>query len=58
MPYPPNDGGAIATLNMICGLSKHFNEVDVLVMQTYKHRYDFEKLPEKFAKPIRCMLFG
>jgi polysaccharide biosynthesis protein PslH len=52
MPYPPNDGGAIATLNMICGLSRHDNQVDVLTMQTHKHQYDVDKIPAKYTNSI------
>lgn len=45
MPYPANDGGAIATLNMIKGFAQHGDNVTVLAMQTPKHSFSINDLP-------------
>ena len=52
MPYPSNDGGTIATLNMIMGLAAQNNIVDVLAMQTHKHNFPIEKLSIELKKNI------
>lgn len=53
MPYPSNDGGTIATLNMIMGLAAQGNEVDVLAMQTQKHNFPLEKLSPELTQNIK-----
>ncbi len=53
MPYPPTDGGAIATLAMIQGFSRAGNNVTVLAMNTHKHSFDAEQLPKELTKDIR-----
>lgn len=53
MPYPSNDGGTIATLNMIMGMAAQGNEVDVLAMQTQKHNFPIEKLSPELTKNIK-----
>jgi len=52
MPYPPNDGGAIATLNMIKGFVNRADSVTVLAMQTYKHPLSISELPKNISKSI------
>ncbi len=52
MPYPANDGGAIATMNMIQGFRKAGDDVSVLAMQTHKHSHDVESLPEQISREI------
>lgn len=52
MPYPSNDGGTIATLNMIMGLAARGNMVDVLAMQTKKHNFPLEKLSAELKRNI------
>lgn len=52
MPFPPNDGGAIATLNMIEGFASHADKVSVLAMQTHKHSYAIDKLPADIKSTI------
>ena len=52
MPYPSNDGGTIATLNMIMGLAAQGNKVDVLAMQTHKHNFPVEKLSAELTQNI------
>jgi polysaccharide biosynthesis protein PslH len=36
-PFPPRDGGSLATCNMIRGLAESGNTVDLLLMNTRKH---------------------
>jgi len=52
MPYPSNDGGTIATLNMIMGMAAQGNMVDVLAMQTQKHNFPLEKLSTELKQNI------
>jgi glycosyltransferase involved in cell wall biosynthesis len=52
MPYPPNDGGAIASLSMIEGFMHAGDEVQVLSMQTHKHSFSISELPERLTKQI------
>jgi len=49
MPYPPNDGGAIATLNMIKGFAEMSDELTVLTMQTHKHFFSIADLPNELT---------
>jgi glycosyltransferase involved in cell wall biosynthesis len=52
MPYPPNDGGAIATIKMINGFAEANNKVTVLAMQTYKHPFSIKELPNDIKNKI------
>ena len=45
VPWPPNDGGAIACLNMTKGFSMLGHEVTVLSMNTSKHHIKLKDLP-------------
>jgi polysaccharide biosynthesis protein PslH len=45
IPYPPKDGGAIATLNLSKGLARLGNTVDILGMNTSKHFVELSELP-------------
>lgn len=45
MPYPPNDGGAIAMLNMAKGLKAAGCDLTILTYNTQKHFFDTNKLP-------------
>lgn len=38
-PFPPYDGGALATLNMIRGLVKNGNQITLISLNTTKHFY-------------------
>lgn len=49
-PWPPNDGGALATLALTRGFSELGHEVTMLAMNTSKHFYEEEKLPESVKK--------
>lgn len=52
MPYPPNDGGAIATLNMIKGFEQKGDTVTVLTMKTHKHTFSIRDLPLSIRNSI------
>jgi len=53
VPYPPKDGGSIATLT----LARHFallgNQVDVLAMNTSKHYFRLDLIPLEISRLIR-----
>jgi glycosyltransferase involved in cell wall biosynthesis len=53
LPYPPRDGGSIATLNMISGLSDIGHEVTCLALNTTKHNFPVEKIPGILTDKIR-----
>jgi len=52
LPYPPKDGGSIATLNLALGYSQLENSVDLLAINTSKHYFDIAKIPEELSKQI------
>ena len=45
LPYPPRDGGSIATLNMITGLRDAGNDITCLALNTSKHPFPVDKIP-------------
>jgi polysaccharide biosynthesis protein PslH len=45
LPYPPKDGGAIATLCLSEGLAAHGHSITIMAMNTSKHYYDASELP-------------
>jgi polysaccharide biosynthesis protein PslH len=49
IPYPPKDGGAIATLNISKGLARLGHKVDILGMNTDKHYVDLTQIPADLA---------
>ena len=49
-PWPPHDGGALATLNMIKGLSYYGAQLTVLYMNTLKHHTQVDEIPENYRK--------
>jgi glycosyltransferase involved in cell wall biosynthesis len=53
LPYPPRDGGSIATLNMLTGLSKAGNQVSCLALNTSKHRFPVDRIPGSVSGEIR-----
>jgi glycosyltransferase involved in cell wall biosynthesis len=55
LPYPPNDGGAIATLNMITGLQAAGNQVTCLAINTRKHPFPLEEIPPTLIAAVRFM---
>lgn len=52
LPYPPKDGGSIASLNMITGLSDAGHEITCLSLNTVKHSFPIEKIPESLSGRI------
>lgn len=46
VPYPANDGGAIACLNLTRGFALLGHEVTVFAMNTLKHHTDISEIPE------------
>ena len=45
MPWPPKDGGAIATLNLAVGLARNGADVTLLSMNTGKHYFNPDHIP-------------
>ena len=52
LPFPPLDGGSIATLNMITGLRDTGHKVTCLALNTVKHNFPIEKIPRKLSDTI------
>lgn len=50
VPYPPRDGGALATLNMIKGLTRQGHVLHVLTMSTSKHPFNSNDIPHELQK--------
>lgn len=46
MPYPPIDGGSIATLNLSQALYREGAEISLLSMNTRKHYFSTEDIPQ------------
>jgi glycosyltransferase involved in cell wall biosynthesis len=55
IPYPAIDGGSIATLNLILSLAKLGHEVHLLTMNTKKHYFPLEKIPEPIRKKLNLI---
>lgn len=53
LPYPAKDGGAIATLNLACGLADTGIELSLLSFNTKKHYFPPENIPAEIQKAIR-----
>ncbi len=53
MPYPPKDGGAIATLNISRGLARMGHDITILGMNTSKHYVDLKEIPDDLTKSIK-----
>ncbi len=53
VPYPPKDGGAIATLNLSLGLEAIGHQVCMLAMNTPKHHYDIDQIPTHIREKLR-----
>lgn len=51
-PYPPVDGGSLATLNMCLGLANAGNDVSVLTMSTSKYPSSMERIPSEIHAQI------
>ncbi|MCD4710533.1 MAG: glycosyltransferase family 4 protein [Bacteroidales bacterium] len=55
LPYPPRDGGSIATLNMMTGLHDAGNEITCLALNTAKHPYPIDQIPCELGETIRFL---
>ena len=53
MPYPPRDGGSIATLNMLTGLHEAGNQITCLALNTNKHKFPVKQIPRELDEAIR-----
>ncbi len=52
MPYPPKDGGSIATLNLSKGFAELGHKVTVLTMNTSKHYFSVDNIPKNLKSKI------
>jgi glycosyltransferase involved in cell wall biosynthesis len=52
LPYPPRDGGSIATFNMMTGLKHAGNRITCMAMNTAKHQYPIEQIPQEIREAI------
>ena len=57
-PWPPKDGGATATLNMIRGLSALNASVTVLALNTSRHPITIEEIPEELKQTADIKLIN
>ena len=53
VPYPPKDGGSIATLTLARHFSYLGHQVDLLAMNTNKHYFPIDELPKNLSSQIR-----
>ena len=53
LPYPPKDGGSIATLNMMTGLRDAGNDISCLSLNTRKHAFPVDEIPPEPGETIR-----
>jgi glycosyltransferase involved in cell wall biosynthesis len=53
VPYPPKDGGSIATLSLARQFVKQGHQVDILAMNTSKHYFRLDKIPLELSHSIR-----
>jgi len=52
-PYPAKDGGSIATLNLALGLQQAGNHVTLLAINTSKHYFDINQIPDQLKQRIQ-----
>lgn len=55
LPYPPKDGGAIATLGLAEGLADGGAGVTLLALNTRKHYFPVDELPARLSNKIRFL---
>ena len=53
VPFPPKDGGAIATLSLAEGLADAGHEILMLCLNTNKHPFDVSKIHSSLTKKIK-----
>lgn len=52
IPYPPKDGGSIATFSLANSLSELAQSVKILALNTNKHYFDLKLLPSEISKKL------
>jgi polysaccharide biosynthesis protein PslH len=55
MPYPPKDGGSIATLSIAKSFADLGHKVTVLAMNTSKHHFNIDEIPEEISNKIEFL---
>jgi len=55
MPYPPKDGGSIATFQHVMGLANLNQNVTVLSLNTLKHYVDIKAIPKSVTDKVRFL---
>ena len=55
LPYPPRDGGSIATLNLMTGLRDAGHRITLLAINTRKHPFPVDRIPHSVSDSIRIM---
>lgn len=53
VPYPPKDGGSIATLSLAKQFVKLGHQVDILAMNTTKHYFRLDQIPLELSRSIK-----
>ncbi len=53
LPYPPKDGGSIATFTLALNLADFAKSVDILAINTSKHFFDIKKIPAEITQKIK-----
>ncbi len=53
IPFPPKDGGAMAVLNLSLGLAEEGNEMHMLCINTPKHFYHSDIIPDKIKQHVK-----
>lgn len=53
VPYPPKDGGSIATLTLARNFEALGHKVDILAMNTSKHYFRLDQIPLSISRNIR-----
>jgi len=55
VPYPKNDGGAIATLSLAESLSDEGHKVSMLCLNTNKHHFNIKDIPQSIGEKINFL---
>ena len=55
VPYPPIDGGAIATINLSKGFAEQGHQVTILAMNTTKHYCEISSIPTEITSKINII---
>jgi glycosyltransferase involved in cell wall biosynthesis len=55
VPFPPKDGGSIATLGLANGLVSQGNDITLLCLNTSKHFVGNEKIPEHITSKMKVI---